>query len=50
MSISGQSTDGKIDSLVDTYYQNGVFNGVVLVSKKRTNNLQERTGTTEEAS
>jgi CubicO group peptidase (beta-lactamase class C family) len=33
-SICGQDTAGKINSLVGTYYQNGVFNGVVLVSKK----------------
>jgi CubicO group peptidase (beta-lactamase class C family) len=33
-SISGQDTSGKIDSLVEAYYNNGVFNGVVLVSKK----------------
>jgi len=31
---SGQNLSGKIDSLVTTYFQNGVFNGTVLVAKK----------------
>ncbi|MEI6047983.1 MAG: serine hydrolase domain-containing protein [Bacteroidota bacterium] len=34
LTISGQNAVEKIDSLVEAYYQNGVFNGVVLVSKK----------------
>jgi len=34
-SVSGQGTDVKIDSLVKRYYENGVFNGTVLVAKKR---------------
>jgi len=32
--IEGQSISGKIDTLVQTYYENGVFNGAVLVAKK----------------
>jgi len=33
-SLSGQNPAEKIDTLVETYYQNGEFNGVVLVAKK----------------
>lgn len=34
LTASGQNPVGKIDSLMTAYYQNGVFNGAVLVSKK----------------
>ncbi len=34
MGVPAQNKAGKIDRLITAYYQNGVFNGVVLVSEK----------------
>ncbi len=34
LAVSGQNHVGKIDSLMTTYFRNGVFNGTVLVSRK----------------